>query len=110
MFKDYFFVFKVTSFVEKTLVDEEIMKFTKKFMKLRLKKVKYLETLTLDDEVYMVIGTARVENHIRTKVFFLELYAYLKDEKLVPSFEMIQKQISNIDLKIFKISKIKWLK
>lgn len=108
MLNDYFFVFKISNFAEKVLLDEKTSSYIKFFLKLRLKKVKYFETFDVDDSSYVVIGSAYVEKNVKLKVFFLELYAHLKDEKIKPSFKMKEKVINNVNLKMFKISKFKW--
>jgi len=110
MFNNYFFVFEIKSFAEKTVFDESVMKYIKNFIRFRLKLVKYFETFDIEDKTYVVIGTAYVEKSLKTKIFFLELYAFLKDSKFLPECNIKTKTINNIELKIFKLSKIKWLK
>jgi hypothetical protein len=110
MFNSYFYVFKVTNIAEKVLANEGITVYVRKQIKKKFRRVRYFEQLEIDGELYMVIGTSYVEKEIRLKVFFLELYAHLKDDNIRPTFKMVEKVIGNSKVKIFKIPKFKWLK
>ena len=103
MFKKYYFVFQINNFAEKTILDNNVSKYIKTFLKFRLKKVKYLETFETDNKTYMVIGSHQINKTLKTKIFLFELYAYLKDPQYIPDCKHIIKTINNIRLDIFKI-------
>jgi predicted phage-related endonuclease len=110
MFKDYFYVFEVKELSSKVVANEGVTKEIRKQIRKKLKKVRYFEAEEVDGVLHMVIGTSRIETKVRMKVFFLELYASLKNSNIVPTFKAKEQIIGDSKVKIYTIPKFGWNK
>ena len=110
MFRDYFYVFEVKNLSSKVTVNKGITKEVRKRIRRKLKRVRYFEAEEVDGVFYMIIGTSRIETKVRMKVFFLELYASLKDSSIKPTFKVKEQIIGDSKVKIYTIPRFGWNK
>lgn len=109
--KCYFFVFEIEIIEKDKSLPASVLKYLKKYLKLRFKKINYFEPAIFNDTNYIIVGSEEVKNKTNRNVliFLLELYASLKDPslKVTNDFKKTDKKIGKYKVIIYKFKRFK---
>lgn len=109
----YFFVFKIEKVSEEKSLPPYVLKYIRKYLSKRFKKINYFEPFTSAENMVtaVILGSEKVHQTANRNVliFMLELYASLKDPNIsiTSDFKKKIKKIKNVELEIYKFKKFK---